>query len=206
MTNKIFELVKRIQSITETGLQYSPNEFDMERYKEIHSISLRLLEFLTDQPYEKIKLYIEENNGYKTPKIDVRAAVFNEDNQILMVKERKDESWSLPGGFADTGYTPSEIAVKETKEEAGINIVAKKLVAVFDKRTHSHPLGLFDAYKLFFLCEQTGGVLSSGMETLDARYFSKENLPDLSTPRNTKYQINIMFDFHEGKRHEVVFD
>jgi ADP-ribose pyrophosphatase YjhB (NUDIX family) len=202
----IFEYAKQIQALAETGLQYSSNEYDIERYHEITAASIKIIELLSDEPYEKIKLHIEDNDGYKTPKIDIRAAIFDEHHNILLVQEKKDNHWSLPGGFADVGYTPSQIAVKETREEAGIDVAVHKLVAVLNKRSHGHPKGIYDAYKLFFLCHKTGGTLAPGMETNDARYFSQHNIPLLSTPRNTEEQIHLMFDYHSQRRTEVLWD
>lgn len=206
MADTIIELAKQIQSVAETGIQYSQNPYDIDRYNDISRLSLKIIEQLTAEPYEKIKMYIEENDGYKTPKIDIRAAVFNTEGQVLLVKEKKDGLWAMPGGFADVGYTPSQIAIKETREEAGINVLVDRLAAVLDKRSHDHPLGIYDAYKLFFLCHYTGGTLATGMETSDVGYFSINELPPLSTPRNTKEQIHLMFEFYQQKRQEVVFD
>lgn len=206
MGEEILELIKRIQAISETGLQYSQNEYDLDRYNIIQNTALTVIEMLSHEPIEKIKLLMQENDGYKTPKIDVRAAVFNDKDEILLVQEKKDQSWSLPGGFADIGYTPSQIAEKETMEEAGIEVKAQKLVAVFDKGRHNHPKGLIDAYKIFFICKWKSGKPKAGMETLDAGFFSEDNLPSLSTPRNTPEQVKEMFKYHRNERKAPLFD
>jgi ADP-ribose pyrophosphatase YjhB (NUDIX family) len=137
-----------------------------------------------------------ERNGYRTPKVDVRAVIFNDRDEILMVKERVDSRWSLPGGWCDVGYTPTETVEKEVLEEAGLRVKATRLLAIFDKKCHDHPEDLFYAYKIFVECEPENYKVTTGMETLDVGFFAQDHLPELSTPRNTAGQIHKMFDFH----------
>jgi ADP-ribose pyrophosphatase YjhB (NUDIX family) len=140
-----------------------------------------------------------ERNGYRTPKVDVRCVIFNEQDEILMVQERVDSRWSLPGGWCDVGYTPTEVAEKEAMEEAGIRVKAGRLLAVFDKKCHDHPEDLYYAYKIFLECKPENLEIRPGMETLDVGFFAQAALPELSTPRNTKNQIHKMFDFHHQR-------
>ncbi|MEA1875610.1 MAG: NUDIX hydrolase N-terminal domain-containing protein [Bacteroidota bacterium] len=192
-------LLKKIQSLCEQGQHFAHNEFDLQRYKEIELIVFELLKTNFQTQVEKIPLLMTEKNGYKTPKVDIRAVVFDDKHKILLVKEKADGKWSLPGGWADVGYTPTEIAIKETREEAGIEVDAGRLIAVLDKREHSHPEDLYYIYKIFIECIYVGSAETDFMETDDVDYFGADELPPLSTPRNTYEQISMMFDYHAQK-------
>lgn len=200
---------KRLQSIAQAGIFYSEDKpFDRERYQEISDLSVQILSQLTDEPIEKIgNLFTQERDGYQTPKVDIRAVVFNELGEILMVKEKVDGCWSLPGGWADVGYTPAEVAVKEVQEETGLVVKTVRLLAVIDKRNHPHPPEGWYVYKIFILCEKIGGnILKNTTETSDIQYFSLENMPLLSEPRNVFSQIKLMFEYRDNPEKEVYFD
>jgi ADP-ribose pyrophosphatase YjhB (NUDIX family) len=196
----LLTLAKRIQALSENGQHYAQSDYDLDRYQEMEKISIEMISMLTSQSIERIQMGITEKEGYRTPKVDVRAVVFNTKDQVLMVREKVDGNWSLPGGWADIGFTPAEIAVKETLEEAGAQVKAGKLLGVFDKKCHDHPPDLYYAYKIFIECELVDERLKTGFETSDAGFFSLSELPPLSTPRNTIKQIEIMFSFHQGDR------
>jgi len=206
MQNFIFEKIKRIQALAEIGLEFSQNIFDRERYEELHEISLQIIEQITDVPVEKIIPVIQDKNGYKTPKVDVRAVVFNEKNEILLIQEKADNCWAMPGGWADIGYSPSEVAVKECSEEAGLKVETKKLLAVLDKQKQNMPPAFEYVYKIFLLCTKLNDNISVGSETSDVGWFDEQNLPELSTPRNTVDQIKLMFQYHRGEKTEPCFD
>lgn len=195
----MLQLVKQVQALAENGLHYSENDFDLDRYQALEEIALRMLALVTGLPDETVRVAAPERNGYRTPKVDVRAVIFNERDEILMVKERVDSRWSLPGGWCDVGYTPTETAEKEVLEEAGISVKVSRLLAIFDKKCHDHPEDLFYAYKIFLECEAENHKITTGMETLDVGFFSQDSLPELSTPRNTAGQIHKMFDFHYNR-------
>jgi ADP-ribose pyrophosphatase YjhB (NUDIX family) len=129
-----------------------------------------------------------------------------EDNKILLVREKVDNCWSLPGGWADVGYSPGEVAVKETREEAGLEVRAGRLLAVLDKKYHPHPPSPYHTYKIFILCEAIGGALQQGSETLDVRFFGREELPALSVERGTVSQLQLMFSYLDNPQKEPVFD
>ncbi len=158
-----------------------------------------MLALVTNLSPETIRMATPEKNGYRTPKVDVRCVVFNDRDEILMVKERVDSHWSLPGGWCDVGYTPREVAEKEAFEEAGIRVRATRVLAIFDKKCHDHPEDLYYSYKIFMECEAGNYEISTGMETLDVDFFPQDGYPELSTPRNTAEQIDRMFDFHYGR-------
>ncbi|MES2517758.1 MAG: NUDIX hydrolase [Bacteroidota bacterium] len=205
----LLSIAKRLQSIAQAGIFYSDDKpFDRERYQEIANISVQILGQLTDEPIEKIgNLFTQERDGYQTPKVDIRAVVFNESGEILMVKEKVDGRWSLPGGWADVGYTPAEVAVKEVQEETGLDVKTVRVLGIFDKRNHPHPPEGWYVYKIFILCEKIGGEISKDTtETSDIQYFSLENLPSLSEPRNVFSQIKMMFDYRNNPEKEVYFD
>ena len=204
--NEMLQLVKQVQALAENGLHFSENDFDLDRYQILEEISLRMLSQVTGLPAKTIEVTTPERNGYRTPKVDVRAIIFNDKDEILMVKERVDSRWSLPGGWCDVGYTPTETAEKEAEEEAGIKVKVTRLLAVFDKKCHDHPEDLFYAYKIFLECEAENFEISTGMETLDVGFFGSNELPELSTPRNTAGQIHKMFDFHFNKIHWPIID
>ncbi|MEN8227798.1 MAG: NUDIX hydrolase [Bacteroidota bacterium] len=193
---ELLMLAKQVQAIAENGLHYTENDYDKDRYNNLEEISVRMLSLVTDLSPEIIRMATPEKNGYRTPKIDVRCVIFNDQDEILMVKERVDSCWSLPGGWCDVGYTPREVAEKEAFEEAGIRIKATRVLAIFDKKCHDHPEDLYYTYKIFMECEAENYEISTGMETLDVGFFPQDRYPELSTPRNTAGQIDRMFDFH----------
>jgi ADP-ribose pyrophosphatase YjhB (NUDIX family) len=204
--NFYFEKIKRIQALSEIGLEYTESSYDRERYEELQEISLQLLEKITEMPVEKIIPVIQENNGYKTPKVDVRAVVFNEKGQILLVQEKADNCWSMPGGWSDISYSPKEVAEKECFEEAGLKVKATKLLAVIDKQKQNMPPAFEYVYKIFLHCEKLGDTISTGSETLDVGWFDENNLPELSTPRNNTTILKMMFGFYRGEQTEPYFD
>ncbi|MBT6763873.1 MAG: NUDIX domain-containing protein, partial [Prolixibacteraceae bacterium] len=169
-------------------------------------ISLQLLEKITDIPIEKIIPIIEEKNGYKTPKVDVRAVVFNEKGQILLIQEKVDSCWAMPGGWTDISYSPGEVAEKECFEEAGLQVKASRLLAIMDKQKQNMPPSFEYVYKIFLLCEKQNDNISTGSETIDVGWFDENNIPKLSTPRNTVEQIKMMFQYNRGEITEAYFD
>ena len=201
-----FEQIKRIQALAEIGLEYNHSNYDKERYAEIQDICFDLLSVLTEIPVPKIRPVILEQNGYKTPKVDVRAVVFNREGKILLVQEKVDGCWALPGGWADVGYTPSQIAEKECLEEAGLAVKASRLLAVMDKTAQHMPPEFECVYKLFIGCDPMGETVCAGEETLDAKWYGEDELPDLSTPRNLESQIHLMFRYYRDEMTSVFLD
>jgi ADP-ribose pyrophosphatase YjhB (NUDIX family) len=199
------EYAKRVQALAQAGLTYAENDYDRERYQELSDISVGILAELTGEAIPRIKDLFTNEIGYQTPKTDVRAVVFQE-GKILMVRERIDNCWSLPGGWADVGFAPGEVAVKETREEAGLVVTPVKLLAVLDKKCHPHPPSPYHTYKIFIRCEIVGGALQQGSETLAVQYFDRTALPELSVERGTASQIQLMFQFLDNPLKETIFD
>lgn len=199
------DIAKRLQSIAQAGLEYGYDKYDLERYQLIRDISVEIMHGYSDAPIEKIVSLFAEEKGYQTPKVDVRGVVFR-NGKLLMVKEGVDEKWTLPGGWAEVSFSPFENAEKEVFEEAGLKVKAKQLLSIFDKEKHEHPIDKYHIYKLFILCEDLGGEINSGMETLDVKWMSRDERLDLSTPRIIQSQIDTMFDYYDGKIKDVICD
>ncbi len=177
-----------IQAISQNGLTFAQSEFDKERYQQLQNIAANMMASITDTPLEKIIDVFVSQSGYATPKIDVRGAIFKE-NEVLLVKERTDQCWTLPGGWADRDYSPAYCMQKEIFEESGYHAKVIKLVALFDKWKHEHPPQWPHTYKCFFLCEITGGEPTTSIETSEVAFFPVDKLPQLSLPRVTQRQI-----------------
>jgi ADP-ribose pyrophosphatase YjhB (NUDIX family) len=199
------EWAQKLQAIAQTGLTYAENVFDIQRYEQIKEISADIIANYsqTDQSY--ILDLFNQESGYATPKVDVRGAVFR-DNQILLVKERSDGCWSLPGGWADVGETASESIVKEIWEESGFRTRAVKLLAAYDRNKQGHPPFIFCVYRLFFLCEIIGGTATPSIETEAVDFFPEDGIPDLSLRRTTPTQITRAFHHHRHPDLPTDFD
>ncbi|WP_319503096.1 NUDIX hydrolase [uncultured Draconibacterium sp.] len=206
MSKYYFEKIKRLHALAEIGLEYNNIPYDIERYQEIRDICLEMLEKITHTPVANIIPVIEERNGYRTPKVDVRAVVFNENNQILLVQEEADKLWALPGGWTDIAYSPGEVAEKECLEEAGIKVKATRLLAIMDKQKQAMPPAFEYVYKIFLLCKKESDTISTGSETCDVAWFNENELPPLSLPRNNEAQIRMMFGYKRGELTEPYFD
>ncbi|WP_201715639.1 NUDIX hydrolase [Rossellomorea arthrocnemi] len=205
MSDKWLEWAKRIQALSQSGLAFSKDVYDIERYEELRSISTEIMQEYTGLNMKTIKDLFTNEKGYQTPKVDVRGVVFKDDN-ILMVKEKVDDKWSLPGGFCDIGLSPSENIVKEIKEESGYDVTPVKLLALLDLNKHPHPPQPYHYYKIFIQCKVTGGEAKSGVETKGIGFFKEDHLPELSVGRNTESQIRMLFEFLRDSQKETVFD
>jgi ADP-ribose pyrophosphatase YjhB (NUDIX family) len=195
MQNKTKELItiaQRIRAMSQTALAYSANEYEIDRSHELIGLSDRITALVSGMKEEEIRADYHPVKEYVTPKTDIRAVVFNDREEILLVREKADGRWSLPGGWADVGFTPAEVAVKETKEETGFDVRAVRLLAVFDKRCHDHPASPFYVYKFCFQCEITGGGGRLTFDILDKGFFALDNLPPLSLDRILPEQIKML--------------
>jgi ADP-ribose pyrophosphatase YjhB (NUDIX family) len=202
----ILEYAKRIKALSRIGLTYTQSEYDIERYTELESISHRLMEEVTGLSGEKLSVYFSEKKEYVTPKVDIRAVVFNDRKEILLVKESADGLWSLPGGWADVGFSPSEVAVKEVFEESGWVVTPLKLLAALDSRRHPHPPTLDYIYKLFIQCRVTAGGWKPSFDILDGGFFPRDQVPPLSAERVVTDQIELMFAYADDPDKAPTFD
>jgi ADP-ribose pyrophosphatase YjhB (NUDIX family) len=186
---ELLQWAQRLQAIAQNGLTFSKDPFDVERFNQVRQIAAEILAAgsAATTPEALVELF-KRNFGYATPKVDVRAAVFRE-NRVLLVQERSDGAWTLPGGWADIGDAPSVAAVREVREESGYETKVTKLAAVYDRELHDHPPYPFHAYKLFFVCELVGGTAQTSMETTAVEFFAEDALPALSLSRVTPVQV-----------------
>lgn len=190
--------LRELLAISQTGLAFAKDPFDRERYTRLRELVEALLRSPANPGFDPA-VALGHDTGYATPKVDVRGAVFR-DGRILMVRERSDGLWTLPGGWCDMNVSPSECAVKEIREESGFEVRTVKLAALLDRRKHPHPPQFHHAYKLYFLCELTGGAPQTSIETDAVDFFAEDRLPPLSAGRITVGQIQLMFR-HERERH-----
>jgi ADP-ribose pyrophosphatase YjhB (NUDIX family) len=199
------DCARRLQAIAQSGLAYSPNQYDLERYEALREIAAEIMAQASDSPIDTIRDLFRAQSGYATPKVDMRAAIFRE-GRILLVEEREESAWSLPGGWADVGESPSDAVVREVREESGYEARAVKLLALYDRNRHGHPPFPFHAYKLFFQCELTGGEPALSNETSAVDWFAEDNLPPLSTTRVTAAQIHRFFEHSRNPAWPTDFD
>ena len=185
---------KGLQAVAQTGLTYAKDPFDIERYESIRSVAAEMMAAGSGEGSVAffVKL-LSTDVGYATPKVDVRAAIFRE-GRLLLVREREDGRWTLPGGWADIGDSPSTAVIREVKEESGYDVKARKLLAVLDRDLHGHPPIPYHAYKLFFLCDIVGGDAHAEQETDAVDFFANDEIPPLSLTRVTPAQIARLFE------------
>lgn len=187
----LLDWARRLRAIAQTGLTFTDNAFDRQRYEQVRQVAAEMAAHPGDAgPIDRV---FAGYQGYATPLLICRAAVFNEEEQILMVREVADDNWTLPGGWIDVGESPREAAEREVWEETGYRVKVEKLAAVYDKLRHEHPPAPHHAYLLFFLCELMGGEASPSIETSEVAWFGRNELPMLSVGRATAAQIDRMF-------------
>lgn len=183
------EIVREIQQLSQTGLTFAVTDYEKKRYKRLIEIAASITTDYTTLEKEALEKVLMEQPGYATPKIDVRAAVIK-DHQILLVKEKADKRWAMPGGWADVGKMPSEVAIRETKEESGFDVNPLKVIGIFDANRSGTPLEFFHAFKIIFLCELLGGEAATSDETEAVEFFNFDELPPLSQNRTNQKHIN----------------
>ena len=201
----ILDWARKVQAIAQTGLAYCRDEYDRQRYRQLQELVASLLSSELGLGASQIRALWRYEEGYATPKVDVRGAVFHED-KVLLVRERADGLWTLPGGWADVNDSPSQAVVREIQEESGYQTRAVKLAAVYDRNRHPHPPTAHHAYKLFFICELVGGTARTSVETDGVGFFGLDELPELSTARVTRAQIERLFEHRRVRDLPTDFD
>jgi ADP-ribose pyrophosphatase YjhB (NUDIX family) len=197
---------KRLQAIAQNGLTYARDPFDVERYEQLQQVAAEMMATGTGiTASEKVLDLFRQEHGYATPKIEVRGAAFR-DGEVLLVRERDDGGWTVPGGWADLGDPPSAMVAREVKEESGFDVVARKLAAVYDRNRHPHPPSPNHAYKMMFICELMGGEAKPSYETPEVAFFARNRLPTLSIARITAYQMEQLFEHAAHPEWPTVFD
>ncbi|CAH2808171.1 MAG: hypothetical protein CBHOC_4822 [uncultured Caballeronia sp.] len=207
ITQDILTYIETVLGVAQIGITYSKNEFDTERFINLRKLSAELLAKLENVHVEKAAKWIAYDEHYATPKVDVRALVYDDCGKVLLIQEKSDGLWTLPGGWCDTGESPAASVVREVLEETGLKVAVARLVAFFDKLKHEHPPQMPHAYKCFFLCKQNGGeILHTTNETLDCKYFAGDNLPRLSLDRVTANQIANLTEHINSGKENCLFD
>jgi ADP-ribose pyrophosphatase YjhB (NUDIX family) len=205
MDKKWLQWATQLQSISQAGLTFSADRYDLDRYEQIRNIAIEIVHEYTDIDNEKVRELFASETGYQTPKVDIRASVIK-DNKILMVKEKADGNWSLPGGWADVNSSVGESAVRECLEEAGAIVKTKRIIAIHLANKHNNPLFPYTIYKIFVECELVDFSFKENTETFEAGFFDAEKLPDISLHRNTPAQIEMCFEAKKNKVFETIFD
>lgn len=186
------EWAVELQSLAQAGLFYGRDPFDLERYGRIRTIAAEMISQKTEIPLETVRDLFCGDAGYQTPKLDTRAAIF-QDEKILLVRENSG-TWSLPGGWVDVNVSVGENVVKEVREEAGLDVTPELVIAVQDRERHNRPVYAYKVCKIFVLCSVKGGTFTPNIETTESGYFSLEALPPLAEEKNSAEQIKMCFD------------
>lgn len=194
-----------IQGLAQSGLAYTTNVYDIERYERLREISAEIIEEKSNLNLEKVKDLFCNETGYQTPKIDTRAAIFK-DNKILLVHENNG-TWSLPGGWCDVLESVKSNTIKEVKEEAGLDVKATKIIAVQDRNKHNRPIYAYGVCKIFVMCEIIGGEFKENIETTEMKYFALDELPEnFANEKCTKEQVEMCFKVKDDDNWQVQFD
>ena len=194
-----------IKSLAQAGLAYTSNIYDTERYERLREISAEMIAAKSDINFEKVKDLFCNETGYQTPKIDTRAAIFKDD-KILLVHENNG-TWSLPGGWCDVLESVKSNTIKEVKEETGLEVIAKTVIAIQDRNKHNKPIYAYGVCKIFVLCDIISGRFERNIETTETRYFSLEEILDnLAEEKTNKEQIEMCFKAYKNENWKVQFD
>ena len=205
-TLPLVEWVTQLQAIAQNGLNYANDPYEQERYTQLMSLCAEMAASHPAINAEQALATFLQDPGHATPKLAVRGAIFNAENHILLVQERSDSCWSLPGGWADVNESPGEAIVREVFEESGLRVKATKLLALYDKQKHPHPPEWPHVYKAYFLCEWIDGTFKINDEIADIRFFSPAALPPLSAPRITLSQVLRIVELREHPEWPADFD
>jgi ADP-ribose pyrophosphatase YjhB (NUDIX family) len=210
MQSEWLRWARELQAMAQNGLTYTQDLYDQQRYTAIRRIAAEMLARETMSDATTIHQLFNGESGHATPKVDVRGALFRE-QEILLVRERDEGLWTTPGGWADVGEPPSIATVREVQEEAGYAVRVTKLAMLYDRDRHGHPPHPFHIYKLFFLCELVDGTLApsseiDGAEIDDVGFFALDQLPPLSLSRITAAQIERLFVHHQYPELPTDFD
>jgi ADP-ribose pyrophosphatase YjhB (NUDIX family) len=203
-TPKWLAWAREIFSLSQSGITYSGNEYDIQRYKRLQEITAEIIESQSGTAKESALESFSMQAGYITPKIDVRGAVIHE-GRILLIQERADGRWAMPGGWADLGNAPASVAEREVWEESGFRVKAEKVVAVIDAN-RVEPMEFYHAYKIIFLCRLLDGEPRTSYETLAVDFFELNNLPPLSLYRTSESMLQEVFAHVKDPGRPTAFD
>jgi ADP-ribose pyrophosphatase YjhB (NUDIX family) len=207
MEAKVPELLRwarQLFSISQAGLTYCQNEYDLERYHQLQEMATEILASHSELSKESVKQSFTMQSGYATPKIDVRGAVFQA-GKILLIQEQADGRWAMPGGWADIGDFPAKTVEREVWEESGFKVRVDKVIAVIDAN-HVAPLEFYHAYKLIFQCSILDGQPQTSHETLAVDFFDMNELPPLSISRTTLAMLEEVYAHYKDPTRPTAFD
>lgn len=194
-----------IQSLAQAGLTYTDNVYDIERYERLREIAAEIIEEKSNISLEKVKDLFCNENGYQTPKIDTRAAIFK-DEKILLTHENNG-TWSLPGGWCDVLESVKSNTIKEVKEETGLDVETIKIISIQDRNKHNKPIYAYGVCKIFVLCNVIGGEFIENIETTEIKYFSLDEIPNnLAEEKTNKEQIEMCFKAYKDEKWQTQFD
>jgi len=198
----------KLAALAQDGLTFAAGDYDLDRYRQVSQLAAELLAVLSGRPAAELALELGRDSGYATPKIDVRGAVFDDRERVLLMREKIDGRWSMPGGWADPGDAPSAAVTREVLEETGYPSSAVKLIACWDRELQDNPPPLpVHVYKLFFLCRRDGPARPpQPLETLDVGWFGLDALPPLSLSRVSHRQLARALAHHRDPSLATEFD
>ena len=201
-----FKIASELKAISQAGIFYAKDDFERDRHKRLQQIAAHIFANYTTEDIDKALAILQQDTGHPTPKVDSRGVIFK-DNKILLVKEIADGGWTLPGGWCEVGMTPSQNVVREVWEESGFESKALRILALYDRDNQGHtPPYPFSIYKIFFLCQITGGSPKPSNETSDVKFFAKNEIPNLSLGRTLPNQIQRFFEQYENPAIPPDFD
>jgi ADP-ribose pyrophosphatase YjhB (NUDIX family) len=205
ISSRWLDWAREIQALSQSGSHYAVNDYDRQRYARLTEIAIEIIQEHSSQKGDDLAALFSKQKGYATPKVDVRGAVFR-DGELLMVRERMDGGWTMPGGWADVGNVPSEAAEREVWEEAGFKVKAQRVIGVYDAN-RSGPLELFHAFKIVFLCELLSGEATPSSETSEVSFFPRHAIPErLSGERTRPRHIQDAYAVLDNPTCQTVFD
>lgn len=195
----------KIQALAQAGLFYSKDKYNIERFEELRDIAAEMVAYKTEIPKEKVKDLFCSDEGYQTPKLETRAAIF-QGEKILLIQE-DNGTWCLPGGWCDVDVSAKENLIKETKEEAGLDVEVERVVAILDHNKHNYPSYAYNICKIFAICKNLGGSFVENIETIDSGFFSLEELPkNIASEKVNLDQIKMCFDAYKDENWKVIID
>ena len=194
-----------IESLAQAGLTYTDNVYDIERYERLREIAAEIIEEKSNISLEKVKDLFCNENGYQTPKIDTRAAIFKDD-KILLTHENNG-TWAMPGGWCDVLESVASNTIKEVKEETGLDVETIKIISIQDRNKHNKPIYAYGVCKIFVLCNVIGGEFIENIETTEIKYFSLDKIPNnLAEEKTNNEQIEMCFKAYKDEKWQTQFD
>ncbi|MCD7757240.1 MAG: NUDIX hydrolase N-terminal domain-containing protein [Clostridiales bacterium] len=204
-TEKVLNWARELQALSTAGLFYTKDNFDHERFERIQEIAAEMTDFISDEPLEEIQNIFQHEYIYQTPKIDSRALLFDDEDRVLLVQEL-DGTWAPPGGWCEYDLHPAANAVKESREEAGLEVEPYRLVAVHDQRLHNAPYEFYTVIRVFYLCRLKGGAFHENIETLNSGWFPLDALPELNRYKVSPDQLRLGLEAKYAETWETRFD